>query len=295
MPSIIAMQDSYPIEAIDLCEFQDYSATNQFIGIDFKLAKTTRASIRLMMVKMGEGSWNGYNDATFEAQLLEAMDAGFDGVPYHFDHMEIDVREQSAYIKQRVHGRLRGSGPMMEDFEDEDQTRFQHPQKPLTSADIKARTPTALLMHDHMRDQMDATSQITGVPTIGYTGAYYCEWYLWLASLAGRDLSWTKLYPWHIATYRVREMWVPAFIPVDNVVLWQWNSVVPTDKQVKGFPNPSRLDMNYWLKSPEAYAKMFNSSIVLPPPQKFTWAQQITAWARNVPGSPYIGADPESA
>lgn len=265
LTSIVAMQDRYAIEAVDISDYQGYNANGAPTPIDFVAAKATRPSLRWLIVKMGEGSWEGYPEKVFQQQITAGQAAGWDTSPYQFDHMDVPVLEQLAYMVKRYKGSYRGNMPLGVDFEDEFPAKYAHPKKPLTQAEIKERMPVALEMFDHTRDMLDAASQLSGQAAIPYSGAYYTDWYFWLASLAGKDMSWIKLYQWWMSTYDPLVLYLPFGMTIDDVAMWQWTSSPDEEHQVNGFPWKARLDMNYWIKTIAKYEALRRGGVIVPP------------------------------
>lgn len=66
-------------------------------------------------------------------------------------------------------------------------------------------------------------------------------------------MAWLKKYPLFLASYTAPLMYIPYLVTLDQVVIWQHISSPTVNQQVNGFPWKERVDMDYWIKSPEEY------------------------------------------
>ena len=264
MTVLTQMQDSYPIEGVDIYSGDNYNASWQFIGIDFKKAKATRPSLKFCYVKLGEGWWDGYPLDVAKEQIASAGEAGFDVGAYEYDHPEYTVGEQAAYFKKRLQG-VSYNLPIMIDAEDADLAKYRPPTKPITPAEVPGRMPGAISLITHIREMLDAFSQINGRPALLYTADWYLGWALWLAQMNGTDLTWVNKYPWFLASYTAPVMYLPMTLELKNVLIWQHTSTPAAPMQVNGFPNRTNVDMDYFIQDAAAYAQ-FCGKAVEPPP-----------------------------
>jgi GH25 family lysozyme M1 (1,4-beta-N-acetylmuramidase) len=268
----------YPIEGPDVSTWQDYSAAGQFVGIDFKLIKASRKSVRMLGIKIGEGSWDGYPEATFQGQAREGLQAGIESVfPYHYWHVEVPASQQAGYYKTRLTNLgQKMTGPLAVDIEDTDRVEYKPPTQTMTAADIKARTPTAKAMTSALKDYLDAVSQIDGRPCLWYGADWYESWFLWLAAMAGMDMGFVQLYPRWIASYTSPVIYLPYLTKIENVYIWQDTSTPGSARQMQGFPNPSRVDMNWFIKSEADFNRvMLLGAGSVTPPAELTDKQKL--------------------
>jgi hypothetical protein len=294
MATITLMESTYPIEGPDISSYQDYNAQSRFIGINFKKMRATRPSVRFMLAKLGEGASDYYPLKVGLAQLQEGYEAGFDiVVPYHFYHFDVPVLDQVNYFKGRVGKMVFKPHRVMVDVEDDDNETSRPPRHALEPAEYPEWIQKARRILGHLKTYLNAfANEFNGL--LWYGADWYQGWFTWLGEMDGVDISFMKQYDFHCASYTRPSMYIPYGISRKQIKLWQWESTIPVDKQLAGMPDPSRVDMNYWVGDPTDYPAWAGINSAPTPattaaPYK-VWAPLITNHAR-IQG--YTGPDPD--
>ncbi len=267
----VLMQPSYPIQVPDISDFQNYTAQNQRIGINYALVKAANPSVRAVIIKAAEGDWPGYDAKIGQEQAVGFLNVGLPVIPYSFWHDEVPPADQARRLKTAIANWGYTPKQAMVDIEDTDAESCRPPTRILLVSEYPAWCKKAKQLMLLWKNVLDAHAQSLGFAPFWYSGEWYQGWAVWLAGTSfdgtpAMDMSWLSKYKLHCASYTAPWMYLCTGFTMEQTILWQWTSTAPLGVQLTGFPNPGSLDMNYWLKSEAEFNTWIGAAPVVKPP-----------------------------
>jgi len=268
----VLMQAGYPIQIPDLSEFQNYTADNRLLGIDYAKFKAGNPFVKAVIIKSAEGDWSGYDPKISLAQANGFSKVGLPVIPYSFWHYEVKPADQARRFKMSFVGWDYKPKRAMVDIEDVDNDISRNPSRALLTSEYPAWCKKAKLIMGAIRDGLDAHAQALGFAPFWYGAEWFQGWATWLATTSydntkAMDLSWMSKYEFHCASYTAPWMYLATGMTMQQTILWQYTSTPVVGKQLAGVPNPGSFDMNYWLKTEDEFNKWIdNVPVPIPDP-----------------------------